>query len=49
MQPKEISPGSYVNIRYAIEHGLKMMQAVQVVSEPALDSPFDPIPDDGHL
>ncbi len=46
---REVLPGSYVNISYAIERGLKMMEAVQLVEEPAEISPFDPILDDGHL
>lgn len=46
---REVLPGSYVNIKYAIERGLRLMEAVQVVTEPARDSPFDPVPDDGHL
>jgi hypothetical protein len=49
IEPREVRPGSYVNIKYAIERGLRMMQAVQVVTEPSPDSPFDPILDDGHL
>jgi hypothetical protein len=48
--PREVLPGSIVKIRYAIERGLKLMEAVQVVNEPRQDSPFDPVPpDDGHL
>jgi hypothetical protein len=49
--PREVLPGSYVNIRYAVERGVKLMEAVQVVNEPRQDSPFDPVPldDDGHL
>jgi hypothetical protein len=47
--PREVLPGSFVKIRYAIERGLKLMEAVQVVNEPRQDSPFDPVPDDGHL
>ena len=46
---REVPPGSYVNIKYAVEHGRHLMEAVQVVTEPAGDAPFDPVPDDGHL
>lgn len=46
---REVPPGSYVKIKYAMEHGRHLMEAVQVVTEPAGDSPFDPVPDDGHL
>ncbi len=46
---REVPPGSYVNVKYSIERGLNMMEAVQIVTEPGQDSPFDPIPDDGHL
>jgi hypothetical protein len=49
MPPREVLPGSYVNIRYLVEHGFNLMEAVQVVTEPHQDSPFDPILDDGHL
>jgi hypothetical protein len=45
----EVLPGSYVNIKFAIERGLNLMEAVQVVREPPQESPFDPIPDDGPL
>lgn len=47
--PATEMPGSYVNIKFAIERGFNLMEAVQVVREPPLDSPFDPVPDDGHL
>ena len=43
----EVLPGSYVNIKFAIERGFNLMEAVQVVREPSQESPFDPIPDDG--
>jgi hypothetical protein len=46
--PKEVLPGSYVNIKFAIERGFNLMEAVQVVREPPQESPFDPILDDGH-
>jgi hypothetical protein len=46
---REVLPGSYVNIKFAIERGFNLMEAVQVVTEPIQDSPFDPVPDDGHL
>jgi hypothetical protein len=45
----EVLPGSYVNIRYAIERGINWMEAVQLVREPPQASPFDPVPDDGHV
>jgi hypothetical protein len=47
--PREVLPGSYVNIIYAIRERVKWMEAIQLVEEPAQDSPFDPVPDDGHL
>jgi hypothetical protein len=46
---REVLPGSYVKIRYAIERGFNLMEAVQVVTEPPQDAPFDPVPDDCHL
>ena len=46
---REVLPGSYVNIKFVIERDFNLMEAVQVVREPPLDSPFDPVPDDGHL
>ena len=46
---REVLPGSYVNIKYAIERGFNWMEAVQLIHEPPQKSPFDPIPDDGHL
>ena len=46
---REVLPGSRVNIRYLVEQGINRMKAVQVVQEPPQESPFDPIPDDGHL
>jgi hypothetical protein len=46
---REVLPGSYVNIKFAIERGINLMEAVQVVTEPIQNSPFDPVPDDGHL
>jgi hypothetical protein len=45
----EVLPGSYVNIKFAIERGFNLMEAVQVVREPSQEAPFDAIPDDGHL
>ncbi len=46
---REILPGSYVNVRFAKRRGVNWMEAVQLVREPLQESPFDPIPDDGHL
>ena len=46
---REVLPGSYVNIRFAIARGFNLMEAVQVVREPPQVAPFDTIPDDGHL
>ncbi len=46
---REVIPGSYVNIRYLVEKGVNWMEAVQLVQEPHLASPFDPVLDDGHL
>lgn len=40
---REVLPGSYVNIRYLVEHGINWMEAVQIVREPSQPSPFDPI------
>jgi hypothetical protein len=47
--PREIRPGSYVNVRYGVERGVNRMQAVQIVHQPEEDSPFDPVLDDGHV
>jgi hypothetical protein len=47
--PREVPPGSYVNVRYRVEYGVNQMQAVQIVRQPEEKSPFDPILDDGHL
>jgi hypothetical protein len=47
--PREVLPGSYVNVRYREERGRKWMEAVQVVKTAEDQSPFDPILDDGHL
>jgi hypothetical protein len=46
---REVLPGSYANIKYSIERGINWMEAIQLVREPSLESPFDPIRDDGHL
>jgi hypothetical protein len=47
---REVLPGCYVNVRYIIEQGrINWMEAVQLVQESPEESPFDPIPDDGHL
>jgi hypothetical protein len=49
MAPLEVPPGSYVNISYREDRGIKWIEAVQIV-RPAEDrSPFRPILDDGHL
>jgi hypothetical protein len=47
--PREILPGSYVNVKYLIDRGINWIEAVQLVREPPQESPFDPILDDGHL
>ena len=47
--PREVLPGSYVNIKYREERGRKWMEAVQVVRMAEDRAPFDPILDDGHL
>ena len=47
--PREVLPGSYVNIKYLIDRGINWMEAIQLVQEPSLKSPFDPVPDDGHV
>jgi hypothetical protein len=46
--PREVLPGSYVNISFVKREGVNWMTAVQLVEEPAQDSPFDPVPDDGQ-
>jgi hypothetical protein len=47
--PREVPPGSYVNVRHHLEHGVNRMTAVQIVRQPEEESPFDPVLDDGHL
>ena len=47
--PREVLPGSYVNVRYHVERGVNRLRAVQIVRRPPEESPFDPVPDDGHL
>jgi hypothetical protein len=47
--PREVPPGSYVNVRYRVQNGVNRMTAVQIVRLPREASPFDPVPDDGHL
>lgn len=47
--PQEVPPGSYVNVRYRVEHGVNRMEAVQVVRLSEDECPFDPVSDDGHL
>lgn len=47
--PMEVLPGSYVNVQYRRERGVNRMEAVQIVREAEDQSPFDPVPDDGHL
>ena len=47
--PREVPPGSYVNVRYHIERGVNRMVAIQIVRQPEEEAPFDPILDDGHL
>jgi len=49
MAPREIIPGSYVNVRYREESGRKLMTAIQLLRLAEDECPFDPIPDDGHL
>lgn len=44
---REVLPGSYVNVKFAIERGSNWMAAVQLVRGPQQGSPFDPITDDG--
>jgi hypothetical protein len=46
---REVIPGSYVNVRYREHRRRKWMEAIQLVREPKEESPFDPVPDDGHL
>jgi hypothetical protein len=49
MAIQEVLPGSYVNVSYRVERGIRLMEAVQLVREPVQAAPFDPVPDDGHL
>jgi hypothetical protein len=49
MTPREVLPGTYVNVRYNMENGINRMSAVQIVRPPEEVSPFDPVLDDGHL
>jgi hypothetical protein len=47
--PREVVPGTNVNVRYERRLGVNWMQAIQLIREPPEDeSPFDPVPD-GHL
>jgi hypothetical protein len=47
--PREVLPGSYVNVRYHIKRGVNRMMAIQIVHQPEEVSPFDPILDDGQV
>jgi hypothetical protein len=47
--PREVLPGTYVNVRYHLEKGVRRMEAVQIVRLPKEDCPFDPVSDDGHV
>jgi hypothetical protein len=47
--PREVLPGSYVNVSYRRVLGVNRMEAVQVIRFAEDDCPFDPIVDDGHL
>ncbi len=49
MSVRELLPGSFVKVKFSTERGVNLMNAVQLIREPALDFPFDPVPDDGHL
>ena len=46
---REVLPGSYVNVRYHVDRGVNRMEAVQIVRFAEEESPFQPVPDDGHL
>ena len=46
---REVLPGSRVNIRYLVEQGIQPDGSRPGGSGTAPGSPFDPIPDDGHL
>ena len=46
---REVIPNSYVYVRYQERRGRKWMEAIQLVREPEVESPFPPILDDGHL
>jgi hypothetical protein len=47
--PREVPPGSRVNVRYRLECGQRWMHAVQVVRLAEDPPPFEPVWDDGHL
>ena len=47
--PREVLPGSRVNVRYVVDERVRRLLAVQVVMEPVVKPPFDPQTDDGHL
>ena len=49
ISPREIPPGSRVNVRYRDERGRKLMEAIQILLLAEDPSPFDPVLDDGHL
>jgi hypothetical protein len=50
IEPREVLPGSYINVRYREKNHRNWMEAVQLVRLAEDDCPFDPVvPDDGHL
>ena len=49
IEAREISPGSYINVRYHEKNHRRWMEAVQLVRLPDEEPPFQPVPDDGHL
>jgi hypothetical protein len=46
---REVNPGAFVYVRYSEHQKRKLMEAIQLVREPEENTPFDPVPDDGHL
>lgn len=47
--PREVLPGSRVNVSYRRERGINRLEAIQLVRVAEDESPFDPVLDDGHL
>ena len=49
MSPREVPPGSRVNVRYREERRQKWMEAIQILMLAEDPPQFDPVLDDGHL